>query len=350
MYDSAHTQSAGGILAKMLDPQGRLNVHAMRPFMDENGESRIVINAAGHTVRTNVPSLLRYDEFKDIDRVVLEVAVTRLVGIKRLIAKGLTHALGSIGLTISLWDKSSDLTDASISMSGITKGEEDTPAFEPAQVPVPIVHKDFRLNIRRLIASRMAGEGLDVMAPAMAARKVAERSEDMLFAGAAVQVDGSTIYGYTTHPQRNTVDLVLNWDDPSATGQDIVDDVQAMLQAARDDNYFGPFCLYVPGNYEGTLDNDFAFGSGDTRTVRQRIMQLSGISDIVVADRLADDNVVLVQETRDVADLAIAEDIKTVQWQMDGGMQERFKVMAVWVPRIKSDYDGKSGIVHLAAI
>lgn len=349
---SALMNSAASVLASGLDLQGRFDPHAMRPFIDDAGNSVVVrVNRAGkpEKVRVNTPATLRYDEWKDIDRRVIEIATDRLVGIKALISKGLTHNLGSIGQTISLWDRSSDMTAADVSMSGITKGEEDTINFEYQQVPVPIIHKDFRVNIRRLMASRLFGESVDVIAADVAGRRVAEKSEDMLFAGAAIQVDGSTIYGYTTHTHRNTVDLVLAWDDPSITGQDIYDDVEAMVAAARADNYYGPYTLYIPGEYEGVLDRDFAPASGDTRTIRQRLLLISGIAEIVVADRLADANVVLVQMTRDVVDLAIAQDINTVQWQMDGGMQERFKVMAVWVPRIKSDYDGKSGIVHLRA-
>jgi len=78
-------------------------------------------------------------------------------------------------------------------------------------------------------------------------------------------------------------------------------------------------------------------------------MQLSGMAGITVVDRLEDANVIMVQLTRDVVDLAIAQDITTVQWQEMGGMQEKFKVMAVWVPRFKSDFDGKCGICHLWA-
>jgi len=325
-----------------------LDVNAMRPFIDDQGRSCIVRN--GQRFVTNAPALLRYDEWKDIDRTVIQVATDRLVGIADLISRGLTHSLGSIGLTISLWERESSMTPANISMSGVTEGEEDTPEYDYQQVPVPVVHKDFRVNIRRLEASRRFGESIDVTAAAMAGRAVSEASEDMLFSGYPIKVDGATIYGYTTHPDRAQVNMSAKWDDPSTTGEDIVKDVQAMLDKARENRYFGPFVMYVPGGYEGLLDNDYNPQTSDTRTIRQRIMQLTGIAEIRVADRLPPHNVLLVQLTRDVVDMAIARDITTVQWSVNGGMQERFKVMAVWVPRIKSTYDGQSGIVHLYEI
>lgn len=336
--------ASAGSAAAMLGA-GVLNTNARRPFFDENGHACVIVN--GKAVRTNAPASLRYDEWKDIDRKVIAIATDRLTGVADLISGGLVHTLGSVGQTVSLWDRSSDMTPANTSMDGVSKGEEDAITFETQSVPVPIIHKDFRLNMRRLEASRLMGEGVDTITAQTAARLVAEKSEDMLFSGDAIKVDGATIYGYRTHPHRNTVDLAENWDATGTTGQDILDDVQAMLAAARADRYFGPFTLYIPGAYQGALDADFAPASGDTRTVRQRIMQLEGIAAIKVSDRLTANNVILVQMTADVVDMAIAQDVTTVQWDVDGGMVKRFKVMAVWVPRVKSDHDGKSGVVHL---
>jgi uncharacterized linocin/CFP29 family protein len=350
MRNAALLGSAAALLGA-----GHLNALAMRPYIDPaDGSARIVVNRGGDdfgTMNVNA-ALLQYDEWKDIDRTVIEVATQRLVGIGDLQSRGLTHPLGSIGQTISLWDKSSDMTQADVDMSGVTEGEEDTPAFDTDQVPVPVVHKSFRVNLRRLEASRRFGESIDVMASSIASRLVAERSEQMLFGGSPIQVEGGVIYGYTNHPDRTPVTMDTVW--TSATPQEIVQDVQAMLQAARNDRHYGPFCMYIPGGYETRLDDDYLVGDAGegitvtTKTIRQRILELQGISEIKVADFLTANNVILVQMTRDVVDLAVAQDITTVQWSTNGGMTERFKVMAIWVPRLKSDYDGRSGIVHLA--
>lgn len=323
----------------------RLSINAMKPVVQPDGRTFIFSNSGKQFVTND--GLLMYDEWKDLDRAVFEVQRDRLVGIADLRAAGLTHNLGGLGVTIAQWEMSSDMTKANVSMSGASRGEEDTSAFKQATVPVPILHKDFRLNIRRLEASRRFGSSIDVLDADSAARKVAEASEEMLFAGKPIVVDGSEIYGYTTHPARSTVDLGTAWDDNAVDGGDILEDVQEMLAEARDNNYHGPFTLYIPSEYEGKLDNDFEQGTGDIRTIRERLLQLSGLSRIVVADRLPADNVILVQLTRNVVDLAVGQEMTTVQWQSQGGMVEHFKVMAAWAPRIKNDYDGRSGIVHL---
>lgn len=329
---------------RMMDENGRINVNSLRTFLDNNGRPSVVAN--GKVLATNAPATLRYDEWKDIDRAVMEIAVDRLVGVKDLMAGGLVHNLGSIGQTISLYQRQSNITGADVSMSGVAVGQKDRPEFDTKTVPVPVVFKDFQVNMRNLAASRVFGEGVDTVMATMASRVVAEKSEDMLFAGNPISVDGGTIYGYTTHPDRATVALSTQW--TVATGAQILAMAQAMLTAARNKRMFGPFTMYIPTAYEGILDNDHAPATSDNRTIRQRILQLTQIREIKTADRLANHNVVLVQMTRDVVDLAMAQDITTVQWTVNGGLVEDFKVMAIWVPRVKSTYDGQCGVVHLS--
>jgi len=335
-----------GGASKVLGQTGRLNVNSHRPFLNEAGESRIVGND-GKPLVANDGALLRYDEWKDIDTEVVKVAVDRLVGIRDLQAAGLTHNLGSLGITLSQWEEESDMTGADVSMSGITEGEEDTPAFNLRDVPVPIFHKDFSVNIRRLEASRMVGESIDVTAASIASRRVTEKSEDMLFGGSPIVVEGKALYGYTTLPGRTQITLGANWDTlTQSQNATILDDVQTMLQGARDDKHYGPFVLYVPRGYEYKLDEDFNANYSGV-TVRERLEKLGGIDRVSVADRLAANNVVLVQMTRDTVDLAVAQPITVVQWNSMGGMVENFKVMACWAARLKSDFDGRSGVVHL---
>lgn len=329
---------------------GETDISKGRPFIDKSGRSAI-FNRKGEKVYINAPATLRYDEWKDIDRAVIAVASERLVAVGDLISKGLTRNLGSIGQTISQWDRSSDMTPAKITMDGGNLAENDTVNFTTSGVPVPVVSKPFQLNMRRLAASRTFGESIDTIQAEIAARVVGEATEDMLLNGVStIALEGYVIYGYTNHPDRNTVDLTKVWTDGTKTGPEILADVQGMLAAARADLHFGPFSLYIPGEYEGKLDDDYDPGSGDTRTIRERLMMLNGISEIRVLDRLANNNVLLIEMKKEVVDLAVGQDVATLHWQANGGLQEHFNVMAIWAPRVKSDYDGRSGIVHLYEI
>ena len=347
--------SGGTDIPFLIGPDGLININSMRPFIDDEGQARIVTNAAGDSLVVN-NGLLQFQEWLDIDRTVIQSAEQRLVGIADLRAAGLIHNLGSIGQTITLWQTVSSMTEANINMDGVTAGEEDTIQFGTAQVPVPIIHKDWRLNMRRLVASRTFGESLDVTAAAVAGSLVAEASERMLFGGAPIRVDASTIYGYRTFPGREQVDLTADW--LTASPSEIKADVQVMLARLRANRFYGPFTLYIPGDWEGVLDEFFIMEGGDDtagysiatpgRTIRDVLLSLSGLNSIKVADMLnGTSEAVMVSLDRRTVDLAIAQDITTISWQAMGGMQERFKTMACWVPRIKSDFQGRCGVAHL---
>lgn len=345
--------SSGASLADTLIANGQIvsldhfTVENLRPYIARDGKVKVWNSAQKKGIVTNTPAALRYDEWKDIDRKVLKISTQRLKAVGDLIGRGLTHNLGGLGATVAMWQRSSDFSGADVSMDGMKDGEEDKINYDYKSVPVPIVHKDFRINLRHLEASRRMGEGVDTAMAELAARVVAEKTEDMLLSGTPVQVDGGIVYGYTNHPDIGLATLTKQWTDGTKTGAEILADVVGMITVAKAARYYGPYVLYVPQGYEMVLEADYR--ANDNRTVRQRLMALEGVSDIVVVDRLAAHTVLLIQMTSDVVDMAIAQGVSTVQWAVSGGLQQRYKVMSVMVPRVKSDYDSRSGIVKLAA-
>ncbi|TMV49369.1 hypothetical protein FE783_12700 [Paenibacillus mesophilus] len=291
-----------------------------------------------NALRTN--GLLRKEEWVELDREVVSIARARLIGIADLQALGLTQPLGGLGTLISQYEAESDMTPANIDMSGVARGEEDDQEFDLRSVPIPIVHKDFRINIRRLEASRRLGDSIDTTQAGTASRRVSDGLEGMLFRGAGVTVQGNTIYGYTSHPDRNTGTAVGVW----STIANIYPTVLDMVKKAHADHMYGPYMLYVAGDVWPDLLAVHDDGSG--QTALDRVKRIPNLRDVKAADELPDGNLVLVQMTKSVVDLAIAQDIATVEWQTEGGMVTNFKVMAAMAPRLKSDYDGRCGIVH----
>jgi hypothetical protein len=77
-------------------------------------------------------------------------------------------------------------------------------------------------------------------------------------------------------------------------------------------------------------------------------MKIEGIKGIKVIDVLAANNVLLVQMTPDVVRLVKGMAIQNVEWQTEGRFINKYKVMTIQVPQVRSDYNQKSGIVHLA--
>jgi uncharacterized linocin/CFP29 family protein len=303
---------------------------------------RINVNA----LRTN--DTLRKEEWVELDTAVVDIARQRLTGIADLNAAGLVLRLGSIGTTISQYEKQSDMTDANVDMAGVTPGQEDRVTFELVSVPVPVIHKDFRVNIRHLEASRSLGQSIDVTQATVAARKVSDKLESILFDGDdGIVVNGNGLSGYTNDSARNT-GTGSDW----GTITNIYTDVNAMISDAEADNMFGPYVLYVAKTQFGQMRALYTDGAPES--AYDRVLRGLGgpanLTAIKPADVLTAGECVLVQMTREVVDLAVAMDVSTIEWDNMGGLVKHFKVWAIMVPRIKSDKDGRSGIVHYTGI
>lgn len=292
--------------------------------------------------------VLRKDEWEKFDERLVEIARERLVGVADLFGAGLTFDLPNpLGTTILEWEDVSDMDPAEVSMSGVTRGQNDRVKFNLNQLPIPIVHKDFFINIRALEASRNRGVPLDLTQLETASRKVSELNEQILFNGAAITVSGNTIQGYTTATNRNTGSLTGDWSLLAQTGEIIVKDVLAMIAAAKADNMFGNFWLYIPTTYDDKLNEDYKANSD--KTIRQRLLEIEQITSIRFSTNLADGGageVLLVQISRETVDMVDGMQPTNVQWETHGGMVFNFKVMSIMVPRIKNDQLLRSGIVH----
>lgn len=338
---------ASGTVAQKLMANG-MNPMALKPWIGADGRAymTVMVNGQPKAVPTN-NATLRKDEWVEMDKAILPASRTRLNGVADLYTRNLVYRLGNgLGKTVLEFESVSEMTAAEMSMDGVNRSQKDRPNFELNYLPLPIVHKDFSFNARVLAASRTTGDPLDTTSGEQAGRTVAEKLESMLFNGTgSYTFAGGTIYGYTDHPSRNEVTLSAHWDASGTTGEAILDDVKEMKQASIDAKHYGPWVLYVPVGYETVLDGDFKDNSD--KSIRTRILEINGITDIKVSDTLTADNVILVQMTSDVIRIVEGMPIQTLEWSMEGGMVHNFKVMAIMVPQIRADQYGNSGIVHL---
>ncbi len=296
-------------------------------------------------LRTN--GTLRKDEWKLYDTKVIEVARSRLVGVADLLSSGLTFPIANaLGVTRVEWEKQTDMDDAVINMSGVTEGTNDRVTWDLLSLPLPIIHRDFTINIRALHASRNTGQPLDTTQAAVASRKVSEKTEAMLFNGATELGTNAVIYGYRTAQNRNT-GSISNWASSGVAGTTIVTEILAMIAALVADNMLGPYMLYVPASYWNRFMDDYKANSD--RTILERILAISGISGVKMSTNLPDGGsgeVVLVQMTSDVIDMCEGMQPTMVEWNEQGGMVFKFKVMSIMAPRTKYDANSQCGIAH----
>ncbi len=294
-----------------------------------------------NALRTNLT--LRKDEWKEMDKKVLQITKQRMTGVSDLVSRGLVYNLGNaLGKTVFEYEDASDMEDAQISMAGEVQPRKDALEFDINYLPLPIVHTAFSLNIRKLTASRNQGDPLDTLQVGVATRKVSEKVESILFAGAGTYTfGGGTLQGYQDFTHRNTGSLTKKWDDSSGI---IITDILDMKAASLADRHYGPWILYVPSNFEVALDEDYV--SGYPKSIRQRILEIGGIIDIKIADFMTDDNVLLVEMAEDTARIIMGLQPTVVEWETQGGMVHNFMVMAIIVPQLRADQDNRCGIQH----
>lgn len=288
---------------------------------------------------------LRKDEWIQYDTAVVEVARRRLVGVADMMAAGLVYNLpNALGTTKLEWETISDMDPAILSMSGLSQSQNDRVNFELESMPIPIIHKDFNLNIRTVMASRTTGQPLDTTQAQLSARIVSEGIETLLFDGSTTLGSNNALYGLTTAPNRNTGSLSAAWN--TATGAQIVTNTLSMIAALVADNMYGPYMLYISAASYVHFGDDYKADSD--KTIMERVSEIPGISGIRPSKDLADNEAVLVQLSADVVDIVDGIQPTTVEWEGQGGFIMYFKVMAIMLPRVRNTQLLQSGIAHFS--
>ena len=342
-------QASGDVASRLL--QCNFDIRSLRPYIGKDGRSYVTGNQNGVLKAfptQNATATLRKDDWKLLDDAIIKVSKPRLKAVGDLRMAGLTFNIpNGMGKTVLETETMSDIGPASVSMDGLRENANDRPVFELTNLPLPIIHKDFQFSARQLMASRNGGSPLDTTSAELAARRVAEEAEKLLL-GVSTVADqyafgGGTIYGYTDFPSAST-QIMTTPTGAAGQGATFLAEVLEMMQSARDVYHYGPFMLYVAPSWDQYLDDDFKANSD--KTIRNRVKEVNGLTDIRTLDYLADFDVVLVQMTTDVVREVIGMDITTVEWDTVGGLQKNFKIMAILVPQLRADQDGNSGIVY----
>lgn len=257
------------------------------------------------------------------------------------------------------YEMMSDSAEAVVDMDVLADARTDSPLFNLASIPLPITHSDFHFSQRRIAVSANGGTPISTTQAENAAFRVAETVEKTVIgtetgitfgtqtAGYGTHVGTSTVYGYTNFPYRTTkTDLTTpTGSNPEA----IMTDILEMIDLMNNDGYYGPFILYHSTPYTRFLNDDY-FRSGSTsavRTVRERLMEISDISDIRRLNYLTSGyQLILIQMDSRTAQAIDGMPVTTVQWPSMGGMRQNWKVMCIQVPLLRRDYNGNTALVH----
>lgn len=360
--DLISNNQSQGIVANALQKSGSLNINKKRPYLDEDGIPCITVFKGGDPselsnyeavfaaqvgLQVNADTTLTKEEWLELDSAVEGVSREELTVYDYFVGKGLTKPLkNAFGTTVLQWQTVSDSQSAIMTMDGVARGQGDRVQYADKFLPVPILHADYEINARFLAVSRKDGNGVDTEEAANAARRIMEKKEDLLIGTGTYTFGGGTMYSLLNFPDRNTVTLTGDWNLSGTTGAEIVDDVRRLKRANKDALRGGPAVLIIPNDYEDKLGQDYSVSGGSLMTIRQRIMLLGGITDILVSERLADNNVLLVELNKRTIEIVTGMSLTNIFWEVEGGMVGKYKLMEITVPRFKSDYNGNSGIAH----
>lgn len=347
MNDFILNGSAHGSVANVLMQHG-FNANALRPYSIDGKGTYITVIENGKAVPkliSNATALLRKDDWVLLDQTIVKAAKPRLRLVQELRTRGLTMSVNGMAKTVLQSQTQSDISEATISMRPTRRTEGDRPEFDLVNLPLPIIHKDFDIDLRELEASRNGGSPLDTTTADLAGRRVAEAAENLAIGtSGSYKYGGGYIYGLVNYPDRLTQELTA----PTATAwvpSTLVREVLSMKAKSVADKHYGPWILFNSPAWDAYLDEDYSANKGDN-TLRERLEKIKDIAGVVTLDYLTGYQLVLVQLTQDVIREVIGMDIATLQWESHGGLMLHFKVMAIMVPQIRSDFNGTTGIVH----
>jgi len=339
--------ASSGEAAKLLGNGARpiINEKTGQPLFDQRTGQLQIMTSRGLVVN----SALRKDEWEELDRAIVQAAVAPLNMTQRMITAGLTRPLGGLGTLIAQYNQISEMTAANVSLSGNASGQKDRVDYDLVGVPVPVIFKEFELNQRYLEASRRLGDSIDTANGAAAARVVGEKVEDLLINGdSTVNLNGNTIYGLTSHPDRNTDTATNLGGGDFGTISNIVPTFSGILSALKADNYRGPYGVFVADTQFDQMAMAF-YTDGSGQSALNRVLQIPQIQFIDSSAWLDAGEIVVVHLSKDVVELAYVQQywpITNLEWTSGDGMQSNFKVMTVFAPMVKSDYAGRSGVFH----
>lgn len=293
-----------------------------------------------------------------IDQAVVEVGLQRLSFVADLLSEGLVYPLSDpLSITQLEWYKSNKIGAAQRTMTPSARGENKLPIVLASRLPIYLTTDGFELDIRTLKMSQRVGTPLDTSIIKQCVRAVNEAIEDAAINGATT-LDGQALVdagysapGLMNAPNANTETItVADW-TTSPNGANVVVDVLNAVDKLQADKKYGPYNLYVGTTMGNAMQSDYSATKGEN-TIMQRVedIQAGGRNIRVrITDMLPTGKAVLVQMTSDVVEVVNGQSPTVIPWTSLDGFTIHNLVMAIVIPRVRSDYDGNSGVCILSA-
>lgn len=288
-----------------------------------------------------------------IDKAVVEVGLQRLTLAKWLLSKPelVFNLTDPLSVTQLEWYTRNRTGAAQRTMSPTSRTEKKLPVMLPYRLPIYLTLDGFQLDIRTLKMSERVGMPLDVTEAGACTRSVNEGIEDALINGATT-LDGQQLAdaGYTAPgilnaTNANTQALTAAAWSTAPVGSTVFTETEAMIGKLQTDLKFGPYVMVVGTAVGNALDSDYnATNNAQGLTIRERLLKIPTLQDILVADMMPSTKVALIQTTPDVLQMVNGQAPTVIPWTSLDGFTFYNLVMAIMIPWVKSDANGNSGI------
>jgi len=287
--------------------------------------------------------VLREDAWKAMDEKVLQIASDPTTVVDAFRSRGLTVTTNGLAKTVLRYEDVSDMNDAELSIAAEAEPAGDRVAYSTKGMPLPLCHKGFHINARAQAESNALGDPLDTTQVAIATRKVIEKNEKVACQGASsLAFGGYTLYGMEDFSSVVTGNVTAAWGDSSA---DEYQDIMNAIQALRDVHHFGPYGVFVSGNWAEVLNENY----GDAVTTQpltkyERIMKHKQVAFVEVGEFMTDSRLIVVSLKEETFQIVIGLDIQVVEWVTMGGLRSHYLVWDIVLPRPRADQAGNCGI------
>lgn len=285
-----------------------------------------------------------------IDAAVVRVGMQRLQFVQDLYAAGLTYSLPDALAVPFLEHRTRGRSGtARRVMNPASRGETHVSPMSSDRLPIYLTMADSQFNIRELRMSARVGIPLDVSGIEDDTRAVNEALEDAAINGAttldgqALQVLGYDAPGLLNAPNANTKSLSLADWTTTPNGTNVMLAITQMIAQLVADKKYGPYRLYVPTATGIAWNLDFKSNGNDS--IMARLRQIENLQGIKSLDFLPSTKVAMIQMTSDVVDIIDGQRPTVIPFTSLDGFTLYNVIMAIQVPRFRSDYDGNSGIV-----
>jgi len=182
--------------------------------------------------RTDQP--LTEQQYKYFDEVIKKAPRRVIVG-RKLLDLTPPYGFGKQAITFNVL---TEVQAGKINLAWGVDFTEDIPNLTPTTLPIPVLHKEWKINRRSFEASRTHGEPLDTAALASAAYKCGILEDELIIKG--YSKDGTTydIKGLY-ESAGNDEDTALDW----GTKANILTSINNAVTLLTADNIFPPFNL-----------------------------------------------------------------------------------------------------------